>query len=75
MNDALLATGRYLAIYSGSRVRLAARRLSIKALPVKLAPQSSRIGIVTLKNRTPSPIAELFIRRMREVIGSVARDR
>ena len=72
MNDALLATGRYLAIYSGSRVRLAARRLSIKALPVKLAPQSSRIGIVTLKNRTLSPIAQLFIRRMRDVIGSAA---
>jgi LysR family pca operon transcriptional activator len=73
MNDALLATGRYLAIYSGSRVRLAARRLSLKALPIKLAPQSSRIGIVTLKNRTLSPVAELFIRRMREVIASVAR--
>lgn len=73
MNDALLATGRYLAIYSSSRLQLATKRLSIKILPVKLAPQSSRIGIVTLKNRTISPMAELFIRRMREVVGSLAR--
>lgn len=73
MNDALLATGRYLAIYSSSRIQLAAERLSIKILPVKLAPQSRRIGIVTLKNRTLSPMAELFIRRMSEVVGSLAR--
>lgn len=73
MNDALLATGRYLAIYSSSRLQLSAKRLSIRVLPVKLAPQSSRIGIVTLKNRTLSPMAELFIRRMREVAGSLER--
>jgi len=73
MNDALLATGRYLAIYSSSRIQLAAKRLSIKILPVKLVPQSSRIGIVTLKNRTISPMAELFFQRMREVVGSLAR--
>jgi DNA-binding transcriptional LysR family regulator len=73
MNDALLATGRYLAIYSRSRIQLAAKRLSIKILPVGLSPQSSHIGIVTLKKRTLSPMAELFIRRMREVVGSLAR--
>jgi DNA-binding transcriptional LysR family regulator len=73
MNDALLATGRYMAIYSSSRIQLAAKRLSIKILPVKLASQSSRIGIVMLKNRTISPMAELFIQHMREVVGSLAR--
>jgi DNA-binding transcriptional LysR family regulator len=73
MNDALLATGRYLAIYSSSRLQLASKRLSIKPLPVKLARQSSRVGIVTLKNRTLSPTAELFIRRMREIVVPFAR--
>jgi LysR family pca operon transcriptional activator len=72
MNDALLATGRYLAIYSVSRLQLSAKRLSIKVLPVKLPAPSSRVGIVTLKNRTLSPIAQLFIKNMREVVVALA---
>jgi DNA-binding transcriptional LysR family regulator len=72
MNDALLATGRYLAIYSASRLQLSAKRLSIKVLPVKLPAQSSRVGIVTLKNRTLSPIAQLFINNMREVVAALS---
>ena len=71
MNDAMLATGRYLAIYSSSRLQLSGKRLAIKILPVKLPPQPSRIGIVTLKNRTLSPLAKLFIQHMREVIGTL----
>ena len=73
MNDALLATDRYLAIYSSSRLQLSAKRLSIKVLPVKLPAQSSRVGIVTLKNRTLSPMAELFIKSMRVVAGSLGK--
>lgn len=73
MNDALLSTGRYLAIYSSSRIRLAAKRLSIKVLPVKLPRQSSRISIVTLKNRSPSPMAQTFIREMRLVASSLSK--
>jgi DNA-binding transcriptional LysR family regulator len=73
MNDALLSTGRYFAIYSRSRILLGAKRLSIKILPVKLAQEASRIGIVTLKHRTLSPMAELFIKRMREIVSSLGR--
>ena len=74
MNDALLATGRYLAIYSSSRLRLNGRRLAIKVLPVRLPPQATRIGIVMLKNRTLNPIAGLFLQEMREVIQSLAKE-
>jgi DNA-binding transcriptional LysR family regulator len=56
MNDALLATGRYLAFYSRSLLQMNARRLSIGALPVDLRPQSTRVGVVALKNRTPNPL-------------------
>jgi DNA-binding transcriptional LysR family regulator len=73
MNDALLATGRYLAIYSRSRILIAAKRLSIRILPVKLTQEARHIGIVTLKHRTLSPMAELFIRRMREIVASLAK--
>jgi hypothetical protein len=55
----------------GGRIQLSAKRLSIKILPVRLAPQPSHIGIVTLKNRTLSPMADLFIRHMREMVGSL----
>ena len=60
MNEALLATGRYLACYPGSFLKLNARRQSIKSLPVRLPMRSMPVGIVTLKNRTLSPIGRLF---------------
>ncbi len=75
MNDSLLATGRYLAIYSMSRITLNAKRLSIKILPVKLPAQASRVGIVRLKNRTLSPIAQLFIKDMRAIVPSLVSKR
>jgi DNA-binding transcriptional LysR family regulator len=74
MNNALLATGRYLAIYSRSLLQLSAKRLSIKELPVNLPNQSSRVGIVTLRNRTPNPIAKLFTECARAVTKSVGLD-
>jgi DNA-binding transcriptional LysR family regulator len=61
MNNALLATGRYLAIYPGSLVHLAGKRLSIVVLPVNLRVRSSSVGMVTLKNRTLSPLAQRFM--------------
>jgi hypothetical protein len=75
MNDALLATGRYLAFYSRSLLQMNARRLSIRALPVDLRPQSTRVGVVALKNRTPNPIAKLFIENARAVTKSLKQPR
>ena len=66
MNDALLATGRFLAIYSGSLLRYSAERLSIKVLPVNAPLRSSPVGIVTLKNRTISPVAQVFVEHARK---------
>jgi DNA-binding transcriptional LysR family regulator len=72
MNDALLATGRYLAFYSRSLLQISSRRMSIRALPVDLHPQSTQVGIVTLKNRTPNPIAKLFAEHARAVTKQLA---
>jgi len=69
INNALLATGRYLAIYPGSLVRLSAKRLRIRVLPVDLPIQSSPVGIVTIKNRRLSPVAEMFVGRIREMVS------
>jgi len=75
MNNALLATGRYLAIYPGSFLRFNAKRLSIKVLPIELPISSTPAGIVTLKNRAISPLARLFIDRVRAMVGPLAHRR
>ena len=62
----LLATGRYVSIGPRSMLRMCANRLSLKILPIKLQHQASSVAIMTLKGRTLSPVAELFIKYARE---------
>jgi len=57
----LVASGRFLAILPISILRFGGRDLSLKVLPIKLPAQPRPVGIVTLKNRTLSPVAKLFI--------------
>jgi DNA-binding transcriptional LysR family regulator len=58
----MLATGRYLSIFPSSVLHFAAKRCGIKALPVQLDHQRPwPVAISTLKKRTVSPVAELFI--------------
>ena len=57
----MLATGRFLSILSGSMMHFVARPLSLKIVPVELPVQPWPVGIVTLKNRTLSPVAQLFL--------------
>jgi DNA-binding transcriptional LysR family regulator len=73
--NALLATGRFLAVLSGSTLRLSGKRLGLKTVPVDLPIRSGPVGIVTLKNRTLSAVAELFIDCAREVAKPLAKDR
>jgi len=65
--NALLPTGRFLALLPHSLLHFSAARLLIEALPVKLQAQPPPVGIVTLKNRTISPVAQLFIETARTV--------
>lgn len=67
VHNALLASGRFLSILPGSMLRFSANRMSLKALPIKLPIRPGPIGIAILKNRTLSPIAQLFIECVREV--------
>jgi DNA-binding transcriptional LysR family regulator len=62
----LLTYGRFLTIVPLSVLRLS-RRPEIKVLPVELQHPRMPIGIVTLKNRTLSPVARLFIEHARGV--------
>src|SRR5215475_2066157 len=57
----MLATGRFLTILAGGMLHFSARSLSIKALPIELPIEPWPVGIVTLKDRTLSPAAQIFI--------------
>jgi DNA-binding transcriptional LysR family regulator len=73
MHNALLATG-YLAMYPRSLLRFSAQRLSVKRLPVKLPKRPAPVGLMRLKNRTVSPVAQLFIECAREVAKPLANE-
>jgi DNA-binding transcriptional LysR family regulator len=68
----LLTTGRFLTVSSSSAVRFTARRSELKVLPIKLPAAEVPNGIVTLKNRTLSPVAQLFIDGARQVAKRLA---
>jgi DNA-binding transcriptional LysR family regulator len=65
---ALVAKGRFLTIATRSTIGPAAiGHTAIKVLPIELAKAQGSLGIVTLKNRTLTPVAQLFIDCVREV--------
>ena len=66
----LLATGRFLTI-AASPFRTGHPEL--KVLPVELPMPRMPVGIVTLKNRTLSPVAKLFIEHAREVAKTLTK--
>jgi DNA-binding transcriptional LysR family regulator len=63
----LAATGPFLAVVPASVVSPPGKYPSIRALPVELPKPQRQIGIVTLKNRTLSPLAQRFIDTAREM--------
>lgn len=66
----LLATGRFISVLADSVLRENAKQWSLKALPIDLAALPPPWSIVRLKNRTLSPVAQLFIEHLREVAKS-----
>jgi DNA-binding transcriptional LysR family regulator len=77
LHASLVATGRYLGILPGAMLWFCGKRLSLKVLPVDLPiqPRLRTVGIVTLKNRTLSPVAQLFINCARDVAKPLAKAR
>src|ERR1700759_2230136 len=69
----LLATGRYISILPYSAYSLSARRPELRVLPVRQTLGHAPVGIVTLKNRTISPLAQLFIDSCRDVAKHLAK--
>ena len=69
----MLATQRHLAMLPSSLVRFSASRLSIRALPITLPVEPRIIGIVTLKNRTISPVAQLIVQAARAITKPITK--
>jgi DNA-binding transcriptional LysR family regulator len=72
LRTSLLATGRYFTMLPGSMFLFGAKHLPLKVLPVKV-PEAPTwpIRMVTLKNRTLSPVAQLFIECARDIAGMI----
>jgi len=68
----LLAGGPFVSVFGSSLMRLNARRFGITTLPVALPRQPWPVIIVTLRNRTQSPVVERFIETAHAVAETFA---
>jgi len=68
----LLVEGGFLSCMPRSLLQVSAAGVGLKALPVRLAPQPFPVAIVTVKNRTLTPVVELFLERLRAFVRSGA---
>jgi DNA-binding transcriptional LysR family regulator len=74
LNDNLLASGRFLTVFPESMIRLAVGYVPFKILPVALPSLPTPIVIVTLRNRAPSAVAQLFMSSLREAAKPLVKD-
>jgi DNA-binding transcriptional LysR family regulator len=56
----LATTGRFLAFVPESVMRFSAKHSAVRKLPIELPTTRRSVGILTIKNRTLSPVAQLF---------------
>jgi DNA-binding transcriptional LysR family regulator len=71
LRNSLLAGGRFLSVFASSMLHFSANHLPVKVLPVELPIKSRPVGIMTLKNRTQSPLVQLFTECARDVAKSI----
>jgi DNA-binding transcriptional LysR family regulator len=72
LQNELLATGRFLTVFPGFMLKIPGRFSALRALTIALPNKPTPIGIITLKDRTPTPIAQLFIDTVRAVAKPLA---
>ena|SRR5262245_2171135 len=78
---AIIATGSMgkaadrLTVLPGFMLKVPGRHPRLKAVPVKLPNPRMPIGLITLKDRMLTPLAQLFIERVRAVTKPMATQR
>lgn len=73
MHHALVTQGSFLALFPRSLLAYSGIRHSVKALPVKLPGALPPVAIITLKNRTTSPVAQLFIQCAHDIAKQIGK--
>jgi DNA-binding transcriptional LysR family regulator len=71
LRNKLLAGGRFLTVVPRFVITGPLKDQTLKALPIDLAMTLRPVGIVTIRNRTISPVARLFIDCARETAKSI----
>jgi DNA-binding transcriptional LysR family regulator len=66
----LLASGRYLTVFTDTTARYSAERWSLKVLPIELERRLPVVA-VTLKHRTPAPSVQAFLENVRAATRSM----
>ncbi|MPZ39008.1 MAG: LysR family transcriptional regulator [Rhizobiales bacterium] len=69
----LVAGGHFLTVVPAVMVQVGRKPWSLKMLPVELPGNRRPVGIVTLKSRALSPVAQLCIEHIRAVAKTMAR--
>ena len=65
LRNGLLATGRFLTIVPGSVLQFGAERMLLKTLPVDVPDWHLPVAILTLRDRSLTPLANMFIEEFR----------
>jgi DNA-binding transcriptional LysR family regulator len=68
----LIAGGRFVGLLPRSTAQFNAKPVGLRILPMQLPGARIAAGVITVKNRTLSPLADLFIDCARDVAKSIA---
>lgn len=69
----LLASGRFLTMLPESVIHFSHKPMSVKMLPVDMSIKLNPVEMITLKNRTCSPVTQLLMDCAREVVKPLAK--
>ncbi|WP_050421382.1 LysR family transcriptional regulator [Bradyrhizobium tropiciagri] len=72
LTTTLIATGKFVGILPNSVAQFSSRRVGLKILPVEIPITHYAVALLTLKTRTPGPLAKLFIEHARAVAKSLS---
>ena len=67
----LASKGEYIAVLPHSMLKLNAMMHSLKPLPLRMSTKPSPVAVVTLRNRTLTPVVRGFIECAREIASSL----
>jgi DNA-binding transcriptional LysR family regulator len=69
----LLESGRFVGHFGHRLLQFYTNRFALKRLPIELPTEPFSVALVALKNRTISPVAQLFVDCAREVTEPFAK--